>query len=294
MDRLDALRTFIAVADSLSFVEAARLRRVSPTAASRAVSELEQALGVSLLRRTTRSVQLTPEGASYLDQCRGALAILDDAARGLGGENADPRGLLIVTAPVVFGRLKVLPVVLDLMRAHADLDVRLTLTDRVVRLVEEGVDVAVRIADLSDTALHAVRIGETRRVLVASPAYLKAHGAPVKVADLHDHALVAFENFTPNGEWRFRSAQRTAIRFEPRLLTNSVEAAIAAARSGTGITRALCYQVEASVAAGELAYVLPEHDPPAAPISLLFQANRSRSPNVRAFVGGMKRISNGP
>jgi DNA-binding transcriptional LysR family regulator len=288
MDQLDALRTFVAVAELKSFAEAARKRRISATAASRAIGELEAQLGAVLLRRTTRSVQLTPEGESYLDHCRTALAQLDDAARALQGGQAEPRGVLLITAPVVFGRMKVLPAVTRLMQAHPALDIRLMLSDRIVRLVEEGIDVAVRIADLSDSALHAVRIGETRRVLVASPAYLKKRGSPRTVADLHDHSLIAFDNFAANGEWRFAGDARSAIRFEPRLLTNSMEAALDAALAGAGITRALCYQVAAEVAAGRLDYVLPEFDPPAVPISLVFQANRSRFPNVRAFIAAMK------
>lgn len=288
MDRLEALRIFVSVAERRSFAEAARERRVSATAASRAISELETALGTLLLRRTTRSVQLTAEGNTYLEHCRHALAELDEAARALRGEDAAPHGLLIITAPVVFGRLCILPVALALMRAHPTLDIRLTLTDRVVRLADEGIDVAVRIADLSDSALHAVRIGETRRVLVASPDYLDRNGVPTQVADLHDHALIAFDNFTQNGEWRFGGEARVAIRFEPRLLTNSVESAIDAAVANAGIVRALSYQVDAHVADGRLVYVLADEDPATVPISLVFQANRARSPNVRVFVDAMR------
>lgn len=282
MDRLDRLRTFVAVAGRLSFVEAARDARVSPTAASRAVAALEEELGVALFRRTTRSVALTPEGASYLDRCRHALAELDDAARSLRGDAAAPRGTLVVTAPVVFGRTEILPVVVGLLRDHPELHIRLTLTDRVVRLVDEGVDIAVRIADLSDTALHASRVGETRRVLVASPSYLAERGTPRVVADLHDHSLLAFDAFAANGEWRFTGG--AAVRFVPRLLTNSVKAAVDAAADGLGITRALCYQVAGHVTAGRLRRVLVEYEPPPVPINLLFQASRRRSPNVRAFV----------
>lgn len=284
MDRLDMLRTFAEVADRASFTEAARERRISPTAASRAVASLERMLGVSLFRRTTRQVALTPEGATYLEQCRHALALLDDAARTLRGEDAEPRGLLVVTAPVVFGRMHILPLIADLLCAHPALDVRLTLTDRVVRLVEEGIDVAVRIADLPDSALHAVRLGEVRRVLVASPGYLAARGAPSAVEALGEHDLIVFDAFAQNGEWRFGGKGRPALRVEPRLLTNSVEAAIDAAVAGLGITRALSYQVSSHIAEGRLTAVLSEHEPPAVPVTLLFQTSRQRSPNLRAFV----------
>jgi DNA-binding transcriptional LysR family regulator len=291
MDQLDTLRLFIAIAGHGSFAEAARERRVSATAASRAIAELEDRLGAILLRRTTRSVSLTDEGAAYLEHCRHAIAELDDAARTLRGENSTPRGLLVVTAPVVFGRLHVLPTIKVLTSAYPDLNVRLTLTDRVIRLVEEGVDVAVRIADLSDSALHAARLGQTRRVLVASPDYLAQRGTPQAIAHLHQHDLLAFENFAPNGEWRFGSGAKSVARIEPRLLTNSAETVIDAAVVGMGIARALCYQVRHHVEAGRLVHVLTDHDPPPVPVSLLFQANRSRAPNVRAFIDEMRRRS---
>src|SRR6516225_9816889 len=234
MDRFDALKTFVAVADHRSFVEAARTLRISPTVASRAIAELEKDLGVTLLRRTTRSVGLTPEGAAYLVRCRIALDELDDAARSLRGENAEPRGDLVVTAPVVFGRMHILPIVTKLLRDHPQLDVHLILVDRVIRLVEEGIDVAVRIADLSDSSLHAVRVAEVRRVPVASPAYLTEQGLPSHVSDLLNHDLIAFDNFALSGEWRFAQSGRPSIRCEPRLLTNSVEAAIDAAHIVVG------------------------------------------------------------
>jgi DNA-binding transcriptional LysR family regulator len=284
MDRFEALKTFVAVADHRSFSQAARTLRISPTAASRAIAELEESLGVTLLRRTTRSVGLTPEGAAYFERCRVVLDELDDAARSLRGENAEPRGTLTVTAPVVFGRMHILPVVTGLLRLHRNLDVQLMLIDRVIRLVEEGIDVAVRIADLSDSSLHAVRIAEVRRALVASPAYLADRAAPASVADLLNHDLIVFDDFALNGEWRFTQSGRPAIRCEPRLLTNSVEAAIDAALDGLGIARALSYQVDAHVRAGRLRYLLPEFDPPAVPVNLLFQATRRRSPNVRALI----------
>src|SRR3974377_150391 len=203
MDRLEALKTFVTVADHRSFAEAARRLRISPTAASRAIANLDEALGVTLLRRTPRSVGLTPEGAAYRERCRIALDELDDAERSLRGENAEPRGESIVPARVVCRRMHILPIVTKLLRAHPQLDVHLILVDRVIRLVEEGIDVAVRIADLSDSSLHALRVAEVRRVLVASPAYLAEQGVPAHVSDLLKHDLIAFDNFALNSQWRF-------------------------------------------------------------------------------------------
>jgi DNA-binding transcriptional LysR family regulator len=284
MDRLDALRAFVGVAQRRSFAEAARSLRVSPTAVSRAIADLERDLGVALLRRTTRSVSLTREGELYLERCRTALDELDDAARSLRGEAAEPRGRLIVTAPVMFGRLHILPIVLELLRAHPGLQVELMLLDRVIRLAEEGVDVAVRIAELPDSALHAVRVAQVRRVLVASPGYLARCGMPDEPASLRRHALIVFPNTAPGGEWRFDGSRRVAIRPEPRLLTNSVEAGIEAALHGLGILRPLSYQVDAHVRAGRLVPLLPQFEPPPLPVSLVFQANRRGAAHVRALI----------
>jgi DNA-binding transcriptional LysR family regulator len=284
MDRLQTLRLFITVAEKTSFAEAARTLRVSPAAATRAVASLEDQLGIALLNRTTRSVKLTPEGSDYLERARLALDTLDEAARAVRGSGAEPRGLLVVSAPVVFGRMHIARIVASLLRAHPSLNVRLDLTDRVVRLVDEGIDVAVRIADLSDSALRAVKIGDVRRVLIASPAYLKARGTPREIANLRDHDLITFDSFAPNGEWRFSGPRNLAIRFEPRFLTNSVETAIDAALDGLGIARALSYQVVRHLKEQRLVRLFPNHEPGPVPVHLVFQANRQHSPNVRALL----------
>ncbi|MFA6984641.1 MAG: LysR family transcriptional regulator [Arenimonas sp.] len=284
MDRIDRLRTFLAVADHSSFAEAARRLRLSPAAATRAIATLERDLGVALFRRTTRSVRLTDEGAAYLERCRHALDELDDAARSVRGENAEPRGTLSITAPIVFGRMHIAPIAGRMIKAFPQLNVRLMLIDRLVGLVEEGIDVAVRIADLADSSLHAVRIGEVQRVLVASPGYLQTRGVPSTPAELAGHDIVAFENLALNNEWRFNASARQAFRFEPRLLLNNADAAIDAAMAGLGITRVLSYQVASHVAEGRLEHVLPNLAPPPVAVSLLFQGNRRRSPNVRAFL----------
>ncbi len=294
LDRLDQLRTFAAVAKKASFAEAARALGVSATAVSRGVASLEESLGVALFRRTTRSVALTPEGAAYLVRCRHALDELDEGARSIRGDAAEPRGLLIVTAPVVFGRMHILPIVTRLMRAHQKLDVRLTLTDRYVRLVDEGVDVAVRVGELGDSSLHAQRIAEVWRTLVASPAYLAARGEPADAAALRGHDLIAFDIFAPNGEWRFGPDLKTIFRGEPRLMTDSVEAAIDAAIDGAGIARTLNYQTDHHVAAGRLRYLLPDLNPPPLPVNLVYQANRLRAPNVRAFLDEARRALRRP
>lgn len=284
MDRLEMLRTFVAVADQASFAEAARRMRISPTAASRAVAALEQSLGTALLRRTTRSVRLTEEGAAYLERCRAALADLDDAALALRGAGAAPGGTLVITAPVTFGRLHILPIATALLREHPALKVELTLIDRVVRLVDEGIDVAVRIGDLSDSSLHALKVAEVRRVVVASPAYLAARGTPSSITALHDHSLIAFTELDRGHEWRFGPAGKPAIRIEPRLAANTADAAIAAAIEGVGIARVLSYQAMDAIGSGSLVTLLDGFAPPVAPVHLVYQASRRASVNVRAFI----------
>lgn len=289
MDRILALRTFAAVARLRSFAAAARQLRLSPTAASRAVALLEDELGTPLLLRTTRSVSLTAEGATYLEACQSALEGLDDAARRIRGEDAEPHGRLVVTAPVVFGRLHVLPIVTRLLREHPRLSVQLQLADRLVHLAEEGIDAALRIGDLADSALHHVKLTQVRRVLVASPAYLALRGVPTEPLQLAGHTLIAFDNFTQNGEWRFTASGRPALRVEPRLVTNSVETAIDAAVAGLGITRVLSYQVREHLAAGRLRTMLEAFDPPPVPVSLVFSASRRGSANVNALVKAAQR-----
>ncbi|CAN5331312.1 LysR family transcriptional regulator [soil metagenome] len=284
MDRLEELRTFVAVADQASFAEAARRMRISPTAASRAVASLETSLGATLLQRTTRSVRLTEDGAAYLEHCRAALAELDDAALALRGDGATPGGTLVITAPVAFGRLHILPIAARLLRAHGALKVELTLIDRVVRLVDEGIDVAVRIGDLSDSSLHALKVTEVRRVLVASPGYLALRGPPANVPALHDHALISFAELDRALEWRFGPGGKPAIRIEPRLIVNTADAVIASAVDGMGIARVLSYQAIEAIAAGKLVTLLDEMSPPPIPVHLVYQANRRASVNVRAFI----------
>jgi DNA-binding transcriptional LysR family regulator len=287
MDRLDRLRAFVLVAERTSFSEAARTLRVSPTAISRAVAALERELGVQLLRRTTRSVRLTDEGSTYLERSRRALAELDEAARLVVGEDAEPQGTLIVSAPVVFGRLHVMPIVANLLARYPQLAIRLTLTDRIVRIIDEGVDVAVRIAALPDSSLRATRIAEVRRVLVASPGYLRERGTPRKLEELRDHDLIAFDQLSRNDEWRF-DEHGVVIRLQPRLATNSVDATIEAAAMSCGIARVLSYQVRRHLDDRRLVQVLPKVSTQGVPVNVVHAAQRHPSPAVRAFTAAAR------
>jgi len=284
MDRLDRLRLFVVVAEHGSFVAAARKLRVSPTVASRAIKALERELDTALLLRTTRSVRLTGEGAAFLERCSHALAELDEARREIEGGVTEPSGLLVVTAPTVLGRIHVRPILASLLRNHPNLRLRLLLTDRVVRLAEEGVDVAIRVAELADSSLVAVRLGTVRRVLVASPDYLARRGNPTSPTTLSDHDILLFEGFARAGDLHLGPSYPPIACRRPRFESNSVEATIHAALDGCGIAQLLSYQVAEAVASGRLVLLLEDYAPPPIPVSAVLPANRQRSPSVRAFL----------
>lgn len=284
MDRFEAMKTFSVVAEHESFAEAARRLRISPSTASRTVAALEEELGVTLLNRTTRVVRLTALGAVYLDHCKQILEDVTNAERLVRGERATPRGMLSITAPVCFGRLAVLPIVQRLMQEHSALAVRMTLLDRVVDLIEEGIDLGVRIGPLADSALVGTKVGETRRVVVAARDYLERYGAPRTPADLKRHRVIVFESIEGTRDWRFGTDGRASVRVDASLIVNNVDAAIGAAMAGLGLTRVLCYQVKDAVAAGRLTLLLEDVAPPAVPVTLVRPGRRSESSNVRAFI----------
>jgi DNA-binding transcriptional LysR family regulator len=215
----------------------------------------------------------------------GELRAAEDSIK---GTLTEPQGTLVVTAPVAFGRIHVVPIVTALLQRNPRLAVRLALIDRSIDLVEEGIDVAVRIGELADSALRAIQVGAVRSVLVASPAYLQARGVPVSPQDLRRHELIVFTAASPSDEWRFGAGGKRSVRIRPRMSVNTADAAISAAEAGFGITRVLSYQVSAPVGAGRLQRILDEEAPPPVPVTLLFQAGRAASPNVRSFIDRAK------
>ena len=287
MDRLAALTTFVAVAERGGFKAASRHLGVSPPAVTRTIAALERHLGVRLFRRSTRSVALTEEGAALLERAREILMRLQDAEHVVMGRQATPQGELQITAPVVFGRLHVLPVVADLLARHRQMSVRLLLLDRNIRLVEEGIDVAVRIGEPRDSSLRSVAVGTVRQVLVASPAYCAARGHPADPKALGLHDLIAGDNVRTGSQWRF-GPHSVGVAITPRLTVTSIDAQLAAATAGLGIANVLSYQAAEGLAAGTLCRVLDEHAPPPVPIHLLFDAGRANLPSVRLFLDGMR------
>lgn len=285
MDRLEALATFVEVAERAGFAAAARALGRSPAAVTRTVAGLEAELGTRLLRRTTRVVSLTDAGAEVLRDAKRILADVEESMARASGADAALRGNLVVTASVMFGRVYVAPILLRFLGAHPGVRARALLVDRVVDLLEEGVDVAIRIAHLRDSSLRAVRVGEVRRVLCASPGYLAARGRPRSPAELRGHDVIAFASGAPPREWSFPRGRRTTrVTIAPRLVTNNTETSIAAALAGEGVVRALSYQVADEIAAGRLVRVLAEHEPPPIPIHVVHGVGGATPARVKAFV----------
>lgn len=285
MDQIHAMRVFVAVLDTGSLTAAGQRLRRSPAAVSRALDFLEDHLGVALLHRSTRSIRLSEAGARYAEAARRVLADLDEADLAAAGEGAAPRGLLTLTGPQVSGARILRPVVDDFLAQHPAVSARLLMLDRHVNLVDEGIDVAMRIAELPDSSLTAIRLGTVHRVVCAAPSYL-ADRPPIRTAaDIAGHDCVAMTVFGQDA-WLLPGPDggMKPVRINPRLVVNTVEAAAASAVEGRGLTRLFSYQVADELADGRLVAVLA--DPPAAgaPVHLLMPAGRLAVPKVRAFV----------
>lgn len=285
MDRLHLMAVFVAVAEESGFAGAARRLGMSPPAVTRAIAALEERLGVKLLQRTTRFVRTTDAGQRYLEDARRIISEADEADEAAAGTHAAPRGQLTITAPVLFGRLFVIPKIVRFLELYPEVQVSALFLDRVVHMLEEGVDVAIRIGELPDSAMRAIKVGAVRRVLCASPQYLQQHGIPQHPHDLHQHRVVAAVGVTPTVEWKFRhEAQDLAVRVKPRLTVTSNDAAIEAVRHHAGITRLISYQVATQLANGELKTVLSNFEPPPLPIHVLHREGRQASAKIRSFI----------
>ena len=286
MDRLDATRIFVAVADAGSLSAGARRLGLPLATVSRKLAALESHLDARLLARTTRRIALTEAGRRYLDAGRRVLLDMEEAERAVAGAHGVPRGRLGMSAPIVFGRLHVLPLVTDFLVEHPAVDVRLMLTDRVVDLLDEGLDMAVRIGDLPDAAMVAARVGTVGRVVCGSPGYLAARGTPARPDDLAGHDCIAFSSAQAVENWIFPRPDggETAAPVRTRLLVSTAEAAIDAAIAGLGLTRVLSYQAEAALESGRLCRVLQAFEPPPVPVSLVYPEGRLLPAKVRAFI----------
>jgi DNA-binding transcriptional LysR family regulator len=287
LDRIDSMRAFVASIDRGSLASAARSLGYSPASVTRAIAMLEDRLGMRLLHRSTRALHLTQFGERYLETCREVLAALDGVERGAAAEQERPSGLLTVTAPLRMGQLHVRPVLDAFLDANPALQARLLLLDRVANLVEEGIDVAVRVGPLPNSTLVATKIGEVRRVLCAAPAYIERCGMPRAPAALREHACIMERDAAETKPWRFLSETAKSlapIPIRPRLVVNSAEAAVDSAVDGHGIARVMSYQAAAAVAGGKLVVVLPKHEPPPIPVHLVLPSARSKTTKQRAFI----------
>ncbi|MDP4004201.1 LysR substrate-binding domain-containing protein [Methylobacterium sp. NEAU K] len=279
MDRLDELALFVAIIDAGSLAGAARRSRRSAAAATRALASLEARAGSRLVERTTRRLAPTPAGLEFAERARGLLAGYEAALSGAAGDAV--RGLVRITAPVLFGRKHVAPVVSGFLDAYAETQVELILADRNLDLVEESIDVALRIGQLAESRLVARRVGQVSQIVVASPDYLAARGTPHAPAELSDHDAILGVVRSGLREWRF-GANR--VRLVPRLIVNEVEAALIAARAGRGIARVLSYQAAEDIAAGRLVRLLVAHEPPPLPVQLVTPSQGLRPARVNAFL----------
>ncbi len=284
MDRCQAMRVFVKVAETGSFADAARQLNMSPPVVTRAVAALEEMIGTRLLTRTTRSVKLTEAGSRYFEDCRRILADISEAEAIAAGAHATPTGTLIITASMLFGHMYVLPILTDFLSQYPGVVVRSLFLDRVTNMVDEGIDVAVRIGHLPDSGYSAIRVGAVRRVICGAPAYFEKNGVPKAPADLTHHNIVATTAAWTSLDWRFGRDQKTSVTVHPRLLCNTNEAAIAAAISGWGLTRVLSYQIGPALVAGDLQTVLSEFEEEPLPIHLVHPAGRHAAAKVRSFI----------
>src|SRR3990170_3018580 len=261
MDRIDAMQAFVAVADLQGFAPAARKLGLSPSAVTRLIAAREDRLGARLLQRPTRSVPLTDVGARYLERARRILSDVEEAESAAEGERTRPTGRLVVSAPIGFGRLHVSPVMSAYLKRYPEVSGELRLSDRVVNLVEDGVDLAVRIGHLADSSLVARHVGEMRRIVVASPGYLKTRGEPKQPEDITSHQTIQFGAMSAPPDWRFvDDGREIRIACTPRFATNSADAAIQYAEQDGGLTRVLAYQAAAAIKAGRLTIVLAKFE----------------------------------
>jgi len=281
MDRLKAMKVLTAAIEAGSLSAAGRRLNMPLATVSRIVSELEAHLKARLLHRTTRRLTLTDAGQAYVAAARRILEDVDEAERAAGGAYAVPRGELVVTAPIVFGRLHMLPVVTDFLRGHAEIDVRLLLSDRNLDLVDQHVDAALRIGTLPDSGMVATRLGMVRRVTCASPDYLKRRGMPKAPADLARHDGIGFVALDAAGAWQFPSG---AVTVRERLAVTTAEAGIDAAVAGMGVARLLSYQVADALKAKTLRVILAAHEPAPLPVHMLHTAQKLMPRKLRAFL----------
>lgn len=285
MDKLHLMTVFVAVAEEEGFAAAARRLNMSPPAVTRAIAALEERLRVKLLNRSTRFVRVTEPGQRYLEDARRIIAEVEAADEATAGINAEPSGHLTVTAPVLLGRMFVMPGIVDYLSLYPAMDVSALFLDRIVNLLEEGVDVGIRIGELPDSSMKAIPVGRIRRVVCAAPDYLNKYGAPVHPADLQKHSIIAASAVASTMEWQFGNKDKKEIvKVHPRLTVSSNDAAIDASLRGFGVSRLMCYQVDGHFESGTLTRLLRDYEQEAFPVHVIHRESRYASVKVRTFL----------
>lgn len=279
------METFVRIADKGTLTAAADALDTSLPTVARILASLERHLGVRLLNRTTRRIHLTDDGAQFLEHCRAILSQLQEAEAALSSRRAEPQGTLAITAPVVFGRRYITPIVNEFVRRYPGVNIDLLLLDRFTNLIEEGLDVAVRVGELSDSSLVAIPVGQARRVVCASRDYLKRHGTPSAPRDVAAHRCVRFTGIAPREEWHFRVGRRdVAIPITSVISCNQIDSALQACIDGLGLGMFFSYQVAPHIKAGDLRYVLEEFETEPRPVQVIYPHSKLLSAKVRTFV----------
>ena len=281
MDKLEAMRVFAAVVEGGSFVEASRRLELSAPAVTRSVARLESVLGVKLLHRTTRAVRMTDSGQRYYADVKRILGSVEEAEAAVSGSYSEPQGKLLVTAPVLFGQIYIVPVIADFLLSYENVAVNSVFHDGVANLLEDNLDVAIRIGHLADSSLFATPVGTVRKIMCASPEYLDANGRPEKPSDLAEHSLIQSTTVEPSSTWAFGDKR---IKVSPRYQCNQNLAAVKAAELGLGVARIVSYQAADAIDAGTLVPVLKSYEPPSVPINIVYLEGRKANAKIRVFV----------
>ncbi|CAM2812682.1 LysR family transcriptional regulator [Vibrio diazotrophicus] len=285
MDKLEAMRIFVEVARESSFVAASRTLNISPPAVTRSINHLETTLGVRLLNRTTRIVRLTDSGVRFFEDAKRILEDVDSAISSVAGKYREPSGVLSITAPVLFGQIHITPILTEYLQKNGLVTVRAEFFDRNSNLLEEGLDVAIRIGKLSDSSSYATQVGLVQKVVCASPSYLEKHGEPKHPSDLKNHEIVQASMVEASTTWIFNSAGREeSTKVTPRLYCSQNGTALATVENGLGITRLMSYQVGEQLKKGSLIRVLQEYEPSPLPVNILYLEKRQSNAKVSSFV----------
>lgn len=295
MDKLQSMRVFIEVAECQSFVKASQHLDVSAPAVTRAIAQLERRLGAKLFTRTTRHVRLTDAGQRFLSDAKRILDDVDEAEAAVSGSYLDPAGTITITAPILFGRKYVIPIIVEYLEKNPAVSVRLLLLDRITHLMEEGLDLAIRIGHLQESNLYALRVGSVQRVTCGSPEYFAQHGVPKQPQDLMHHDIVFPSSNESSHQWKFANANKHTVKLSPRFSCNQNDGAISAIKQGWGITRVMSYQVGEELSDGRLQRVLEEHDQDILPVNIVHLEGRQANVKIRSFIDlAVKRLRANP